>query len=88
LSGRFNIDNALAALAAVLLSGASPSTSVEGLASVSPAPGRLERVSSGARGFDVFVDYAHTDDALSKVSRRCARALTRRRGSSTRAEVD
>lgn len=67
LSGRFNVENALAALAAVLLSGASPSQCVEGLASVSPAPGRLESVPTGDRGFRVFVDYAHTEDALRKV---------------------
>ncbi len=64
LLGRFNIENALAATAAVLLSGASPSAIVEGLATVSLPPGRLERVSTGDRGFHVFVDYAHTEDAL------------------------
>jgi UDP-N-acetylmuramoyl-L-alanyl-D-glutamate--2,6-diaminopimelate ligase len=64
LLGRFNIENALAASAAVLMSGASPSAIVEGLATVSPPPGRLERVSTGDRGFHVFVDYAHTEDAL------------------------
>ncbi|MCE9593907.1 MAG: UDP-N-acetylmuramoyl-L-alanyl-D-glutamate--2,6-diaminopimelate ligase [Planctomycetes bacterium] len=67
LSGRFNVENALAALAAVLLSGASPSSSVEGLATVTPAPGRLESVATGERGFRVFVDYAHSEDALRKV---------------------
>ena len=64
LLGRFNIENALAASAAVLMSGASPSAIVEGLATVSPPPGRLEQVSTGDRGFHVFVDYAHTEDAL------------------------
>ncbi len=44
LSGRFNVSNLLAASAAVLMSGASPSTVVAGLASVSPPRGRLERV--------------------------------------------
>ncbi len=67
LSGRFNVDNALAATAAVLLSGASPSHVVQGLATVSPAPGRLESIETGARDFRVFVDYAHTEDALRKV---------------------
>ena len=64
LPGRFNVENALAATAAVLVSGASPSSVLEGLATVSPAPGRLERVPTGELGFDVFVDYAHTEDAL------------------------
>lgn len=64
LSGRFNVSNALAATAAVLLSGASPSALLEGLATVSPPPGRLERVLAAERGFSVFVDYAHSEDAL------------------------
>jgi UDP-N-acetylmuramoyl-L-alanyl-D-glutamate--2,6-diaminopimelate ligase len=66
LPGRFNVENALAALAAVLLSGASPSSALEGLATVSPAPGRLEGVPC-EHGFRVLVDYAHTEDALVKV---------------------
>ncbi len=76
LSGRFNVSNALAASAAALMSGASPSAVVEGLASVSPPPGRLERVELSSReqttGRDsqtpqVFVDYAHTPEALAAV---------------------
>ena len=67
LVGRFNVENALAALAAVLSSGVSPSNALDGLASVSPAPGRLEAVPTGERGFTVLVDYAHTPDALASV---------------------
>jgi UDP-N-acetylmuramoyl-L-alanyl-D-glutamate--2,6-diaminopimelate ligase len=71
LPGRFNVENALAALAAVLLSGASSSSALEGLASVGPAPGRLERVPVPPKykggDIDVFVDYAHTEDALRQV---------------------
>jgi UDP-N-acetylmuramoyl-L-alanyl-D-glutamate--2,6-diaminopimelate ligase len=37
---------------------------VEGLATVLAPPGRLEQVSTGDRGFHVFVDYAHSEDAL------------------------
>jgi len=66
IPGRFNVENALAALAVVLISGASPSSALEGLATVSPAPGRLEAV-PGARGFRVLVDFAHTEDALAQV---------------------
>ena len=67
MSGRFNISNALAASAAVLLSGASPSALLKGLATASPPPGRLERIDAGERGVHVFVDYAHTEAALQNV---------------------
>jgi UDP-N-acetylmuramoyl-L-alanyl-D-glutamate--2,6-diaminopimelate ligase len=66
LLGRFNVENALAALAAVLVSGASPLHALEGLASVLPAPGRMQAVEAPGRGLRVVVDYAHTDDALRK----------------------
>ncbi|HUR28730.1 MAG TPA: UDP-N-acetylmuramoyl-L-alanyl-D-glutamate--2,6-diaminopimelate ligase [Planctomycetota bacterium] len=67
LWGEFNVSNALAALAAVLLSDASPADCLAGLASVSPAAGRLERVDDGGRGVTLLVDYAHSEDALRKV---------------------
>jgi UDP-N-acetylmuramoyl-L-alanyl-D-glutamate--2,6-diaminopimelate ligase len=67
LVGRHNVENALAALAAVLFLGASPAAVVAGLASLSAPRGRLEPVDTGARGFRVFVDYAHTPDALERV---------------------
>ncbi len=73
LLGRHNVENALAALAAVLLLGASPSSALRGLASVSPPQGRLEEIDVGARPFRVFVDFAHTAEAL-------ARALETLRG--------
>jgi len=67
LAGRHNVENALAALAAVLFLGASPTTAVAGLASLTAPRGRLEPVDTGSRGFQVFVDYAHTADALERV---------------------
>jgi UDP-N-acetylmuramoyl-L-alanyl-D-glutamate--2,6-diaminopimelate ligase len=67
LVGRHNLENALAALAAVLLLGASPIRALKGLATASSPPGRLEPVDTGGRGFRVFVDYAHTPDALERV---------------------
>jgi UDP-N-acetylmuramoyl-L-alanyl-D-glutamate--2,6-diaminopimelate ligase len=83
LAGRFNVENALTALAVVLVSGASPSHAVGGLAFVSPAPGRLQRIDTGALGFECYVDYAHTEDALAKaleVVREGLRAEARIRG--------
>jgi UDP-N-acetylmuramoyl-L-alanyl-D-glutamate--2,6-diaminopimelate ligase len=67
LVGRHNVENAIAAAAAVLLMGASPSRVLEGLAAISAPPGRLEPVDTGARGFACYVDYAHTPDALERV---------------------
>jgi len=67
LVGRHNVENTLAALAAVLFLGVSPATAVAGLASLTAPRGRLEPVDTGKRGFRVFVDYAHTPDALERV---------------------
>ncbi len=75
LAGRHNVENALAAAAAALLSGASPSDVLGGLASASPAPGRLEPVDTGDKGFVVLVDYAHSEDALHNVCRAVRGAL-------------
>jgi len=66
LLGRHNVANALAAAAAALALGCDLATVAAGLASARPLPGRLERVPLDAP-FAVFVDYAHTPDALEKV---------------------
>lgn len=66
LVGRFNLENlALAAGIGVAL-GLPVEVIERGLSRVSGVPGRLERVPS-ACGPTVFVDYAHTPDALSRV---------------------
>jgi UDP-N-acetylmuramoyl-L-alanyl-D-glutamate--2,6-diaminopimelate ligase len=76
LAGRFNVENALAAAVCALVSGASPSQVVEGLAAAPGAPGRLEAVSTNGRGFALFVDYAHSEDALENVCRTLRGSLT------------
>jgi UDP-N-acetylmuramoyl-L-alanyl-D-glutamate--2,6-diaminopimelate ligase len=68
LAGRHNVENALAAAAVALLSGASPSNLLDGLAAARSAPGRLEPVPT-RREFALFVDYAHSQDALENVCR-------------------
>ena len=68
LIGLFNIYNALAALAASSTCGVELRGAIAALASAPQVPGRLERVSA-KRNFHVFVDYAHTDDALKNVLR-------------------
>ncbi|MFH1419687.1 MAG: UDP-N-acetylmuramoyl-L-alanyl-D-glutamate--2,6-diaminopimelate ligase [Planctomycetota bacterium] len=74
--GRHNAVNALAAASAALAAGIAPGPIREGLASLGFVPGRLQSVDTGDLGFNVFVDYAHTDDALKNVLR-AARPLTR-----------
>jgi UDP-N-acetylmuramoyl-L-alanyl-D-glutamate--2,6-diaminopimelate ligase len=65
LVGRHNVYNALAAVGSALAWGVPLETVLEALARLPGAPGRLERI-EGA-GFSVFVDYAHTEDALRNV---------------------
>jgi UDP-N-acetylmuramoyl-L-alanyl-D-glutamate--2,6-diaminopimelate ligase len=67
LSGRHNVENVLAAVAAVLSTGASPAALLPALASVTLPPGRLELVSPPGHPFRVLVDYAHSPDALRAV---------------------
>jgi len=67
LVGRHNVENVLAAAAAARVTGASPSSVLEGLAAAVPPPGRLEPVDVGDRPFELFVDYAHTPAALEHV---------------------
>jgi len=66
LLGRFNIYNALAAIAAGGLLGVSLSQIVQSLENITAIPGRLELVPC-RKNRKVFVDYAHTDDALKNV---------------------
>ncbi len=66
LPGRHNVSNALAALAAAGALGIPPARAAQALAAMVAVPGRLEAVPSPG-GFQVFVDYAHTEDALRNV---------------------
>ncbi|HEY5792959.1 MAG TPA: UDP-N-acetylmuramoyl-L-alanyl-D-glutamate--2,6-diaminopimelate ligase [Chthoniobacterales bacterium] len=68
LIGMFNVYNSLAALAAANALGVELRAAVAALAQAPQVPGRLERVPA-KRSFQVFVDYAHTDDALRNVLR-------------------
>ena len=66
LIGRFNVANSMAALAAASSMGISLREAVLSLGRSPQVPGRLEAVPA-KRQFQVFVDYAHTDDALLNV---------------------
>ena len=66
LMGRFNLSNILAAAAGAFALGISTGHIREGIAALIHVPGRLEKVSAAGQPA-VFVDYAHTDDALRRV---------------------
>ncbi|CAN5421116.1 UDP-N-acetylmuramoyl-L-alanyl-D-glutamate--2,6-diaminopimelate ligase [soil metagenome] len=63
--GDFNVYNSLAALATCSALGVNFREAVENLADAPQVPGRMESVADNVP-FRVFVDYAHTPDALEK----------------------
>ncbi|MCL2818924.1 MAG: UDP-N-acetylmuramoyl-L-alanyl-D-glutamate--2,6-diaminopimelate ligase [Actinomycetia bacterium] len=65
LVGYHNVSNALLAAGCTLALGVDASSIAAALESVSQVPGRLQRCQSDAP-FNVFVDYAHTPDALER----------------------
>ena len=67
LMGTFQIMNALAALGIVIASGADVTNAVNALEKLTGVRGRLELVGKTKFGAPVFVDYAHTPDALETV---------------------
>ena len=77
LIGRFNVANSMAALAAASSMGISLRDAILSLGRSPQVPGRLEAVPA-RRQFQVFVDYAHTPDALLNVLR-TARELSPRK---------
>jgi UDP-N-acetylmuramoyl-L-alanyl-D-glutamate--2,6-diaminopimelate ligase len=66
LPGRINATNLAAAVAAAVALGVPAELAVPGAASLAAVPGRFERIDRG-QAFTVWVDYAHTEDALARV---------------------
>jgi UDP-N-acetylmuramoyl-L-alanyl-D-glutamate--2,6-diaminopimelate ligase len=66
LIGRFNVANSLAALASANALGVNVRDAVLSLGKTPQVPGRLEAVPA-KRQFQIYVDYAHTPDALLNV---------------------
>jgi UDP-N-acetylmuramoyl-L-alanyl-D-glutamate--2,6-diaminopimelate ligase len=62
LLGRYNVSNSLAAAGLCLAAGFDLETVTAGISALRTIPGRLEKIE--ANGIFVFIDYAHTDDAL------------------------
>lgn len=67
LAGSFQASNALVAAALALGLGAPAEQTFAALALLRGAPGRLEKVAYAASGAPIYVDYAHTPDALETV---------------------
>lgn len=66
LVGKHNLENILCAAGVGIVLGLSPDIIRNGIESVTAVPGRLERILNDDHRF-VYVDYAHTPDALENV---------------------
>ncbi len=69
LIGAFNIANAAAAIAGAYAAGLNLREIIQSMADAPQVPGRLEAVQGMQTNYRVFVDYAHTPDALENVLR-------------------
>ena len=67
LVGNFQVSNALVAAGLVIASGGDVSQTFHALENLKGARGRLELVGRKPTGGSIFVDYAHTPDALENV---------------------
>ncbi|WP_036304856.1 UDP-N-acetylmuramoyl-L-alanyl-D-glutamate--2,6-diaminopimelate ligase [Methylobacter tundripaludum] len=78
LFGDFNVENVLAVLTVMLVMDISLQEAVKKLAGIKPVDGRMERFGAETDPM-IFVDYAHTPDALDKVlsslRKHCKQAL-------------
>jgi UDP-N-acetylmuramoyl-L-alanyl-D-glutamate--2,6-diaminopimelate ligase len=78
LYGDFNIENVLTVLTVMLAMGISMVEAIARLKSIKPIVGRMERFGTES-GPLIFIDYAHTPDALEKVlsslKKHCKQAL-------------
>ncbi|GAB4264392.1 MAG: UDP-N-acetylmuramoyl-L-alanyl-D-glutamate--2,6-diaminopimelate ligase [Methylomicrobium sp.] len=79
LFGEFNVENTLTVVTTLLASGVDFDDAVNRIERLQAVPGRMERYGGGAAPW-VFVDYAHTPDALDKVlaglRKQCEKELT------------
>ncbi len=64
LIGAYQAANALVAAGLVLATGGDPARTFSDLARLQPVRGRLERAAISRAGAPIYVDYAHTPDAL------------------------
>ncbi|MFI4933293.1 MAG: UDP-N-acetylmuramoyl-L-alanyl-D-glutamate--2,6-diaminopimelate ligase [Caulobacterales bacterium] len=67
LAGAFQAANALVAAGLCMAAGEDAEAVLAALEHIEGAPGRLQRVGTGRRGGEAYVDYAHTPDGLKTV---------------------
>ncbi|GGL45642.1 UDP-N-acetylmuramoyl-L-alanyl-D-glutamate--2,6-diaminopimelate ligase [Caulobacter rhizosphaerae] len=67
LAGDFQASNVLVAAGLCVATGEDLEAVIAALATLEGAAGRLQRVGTGARGGEAYVDYAHTPDGLETV---------------------
>lgn len=65
--GRFQVWNALCALGLAIGQGADPDRAVAALTKLTGVHGRLQHIATHPNGAAIFIDYAHTPDALETV---------------------
>jgi UDP-N-acetylmuramoyl-L-alanyl-D-glutamate--2,6-diaminopimelate ligase len=69
LAGAFQASNALVAAGLCLAAGLAPDDVFDNFRILEGAAGRMQRIGSGPRGGEAYVDYAHTPDGLETVLR-------------------
>lgn len=67
LIGDFQVMNALCALAMIIADGAEPGTALQAIEMLQPVAGRMQLAARLQNGAAVYVDYAHTPDALQRL---------------------
>lgn len=78
LIGGFQAGNVLAALGLVVAVGGHVAAAWESLAKLEGVPGRMQKAAQRGNGASVFVDYAHTPDALETVLKAARPHTTKR----------
>jgi len=81
LIGKFNIENALAAIGVGNTLGVELKTMSKALAKIKGIPGRMERIEN-KKGLEIIVDYALTPDAMEKLGRLMKQMKEKYKGSS------
>ena len=67
LPGAFQVANALAALSLAIATDSDPAEAIAALAHLEGVPGRVHHAGTHAHGAEIYVDYAHTPDALKSI---------------------